>query len=107
MQANLLTFTPYKDSNLDVDLCVFTFCGHISTIDWLEGTMGMQDHYRVDRLTGRYTGLKSSVEPFSATDTKLRLECCGSLRNLARYGCVVRRAPLDESAKKLTAWSNR
>ena len=34
-------------------------------------------------------------------------ECRGSLRNLARYGRIVRRALLDESAKKFTAWSNR
>jgi hypothetical protein len=107
MQADLLMFTPYKDIDLDADPCIFTLCGHIFTIDSLDGTMGMQDHYRVDPLTGRYTGLKSSAEPFSAKDSKPCPECRGSLRNLARYGRIVRRAILDESAKKLTTWSNR
>jgi hypothetical protein len=107
MQADLLMFTPYKDINLDVDPCIFTPCGHIFTIDSLDGTMSMQEHYEVDRLTGKYIGLKSSVEPFSIKDSKPCPECRGSLRNLARYGRIVRRALLDESAKKLTAWSNR
>jgi hypothetical protein len=103
MQTDLLMFTSYKDISLDVDLCVFTSCGHIFTIDSMHGTMGMQDYYRVDRLTDRYTGIISSVKPFSGKDTKLCLACCGSERNLFRYGRVVRRALLDESAKKLTA----
>lgn len=106
MQADLLMFTPYKDINLDTDPCIFTPCGHIFTIDSLDGTMGMQDHYEVDPLTGNYTGLKSSSEPFSIEDSKPCPECRGSLRNVARYGRIVRRALLDESAKKLTAWSN-
>lgn len=107
IQADLLMFTPYKDIDLDADPCIFTSCGHIFTIDSLDGTMGMQDHYQVDPLTGRYTGLKSSAEPFSSKDSKPCPECRGSLRDLARYGRIVRRAMLDESAKKLTTWSNR
>jgi len=107
IQADLLMFTPYKDIDLNADPCIFTSCGHIFTIDSLDGTMDMQDHYQVDPLTGRYTGLKSSAEPFSSKDSKPCPECRGSLRDLARYGRIVRRAMLDESAKKLTTWSNR
>jgi hypothetical protein len=107
MQTDLLMFIPYKDTSLDVDPCIFTSCSHIFTIGSLDGTMGMQDYHRVDRLTGRYTGLKSSAKPSSATDIKPCPECRGSLRNIARYGRIVRRALLDENAKKLTAWSNR
>ncbi|KAH7090017.1 AAA domain-containing protein [Paraphoma chrysanthemicola] len=107
MQADLLMFKPYKDIDLDTDPCIFTSCGHVFTIDSLDGTMGMQDHYQVDPLTGRYTGLKTSAAPFSNNDSKPCPECRGSLRNLARYGRIVRRAMLDESAKKLTTWSNR
>jgi hypothetical protein len=107
MQADLLMFTSYGDIALDEDPCVFTSCGHIFTIDSLDGTMGMQDYYQVDPLTGKYIKLKSTAAPFSAQGTKPCPECRGSLRNLARYGRMVRRALLDESAKKLTTWSNR
>lgn len=106
MQADLIMFTSYQDIDLDTDPCIFTPCGHIFTIDSLDGTMGMQEHYEVNPLTGRYTGLKASAEPFSIEDSKPCPECRSSLRSLARYGRIVRRALLDESAKKLTAWSN-
>lgn len=107
VQADLLMFTSYKDIDLDSDPCLFTSCGHIFTIGSLDGTMSVQDHYEIDNLTGKYTGLKSSAEPFSSTETKPCPECRGSLHNLARYGRIVRRAMLDKSAKKLTVWSNR
>ncbi|KAF2022581.1 hypothetical protein EK21DRAFT_82987 [Setomelanomma holmii] len=104
MQADLLTFTPYKDIDLDIDPCIFTACGHIFTIDSLDGTMGMQEYYEVNLLTGNYVRLKTSAEPFSIKDAKPCPECRASLRNLARYGRIVRRALLDESAKKLTMY---
>lgn len=106
-QADLLMLAPYKEIDLDTDPCIFTACGHIFTVDSLDGTMGMQEYYRVDPLTGRYMELKSSAEPFSAKSNKPCPECRGSLRNLARYGRIIRRAMLDESTKKLTTWSNR
>jgi hypothetical protein len=107
MQADLLTFTPYKDIDLDIDPCIFTDCGHVFTIDSLDGTMGVQEHYEINPLTGKYFGLKTSAEPFSIKDSKPCPECRASLCNLARYGRIVRRALLDESARKLTVWSNR
>ncbi|GAB7354884.1 hypothetical protein MBLNU459_g5523t2 [Dothideomycetes sp. NU459] len=107
MQADWVTFTAYKDIDLDVGPCVFTPCGHIFTIDSLDSTMGMHEYYEVDPLTGEYSELKTSAEPFSISEPKSCPECRGSLRNLARYGRIVRRALLDESTKKLTAWSSR
>jgi hypothetical protein len=41
MQADLLTLTSYRDIDLDTDPCIFTPCGHIFTIDSLDGIMGM------------------------------------------------------------------
>jgi len=107
MQADLLMLTSYKDVNLDEDPCIFTPCGHVFTIDSLDGTMGMYEHYQVDPLTRDYIGLKDLTEPFSLNESKPCPECRGSLRSLARYGRIVRRALLDESAKKLTVWSHQ
>ncbi|KAL9528303.1 NFX1-type zinc finger-containing protein [Sphaerulina musiva] len=107
MQADLLMLTSYKDVDLDEDPCIFTPCGHVFTIDSLDGTMGMYEHYEIDPLTRAYIGLKDSAEPFSLNESKPCPECRGSLRSLARYGRIVRRALLDESAKKLTAWSHQ
>jgi hypothetical protein len=107
MQADLLTLTSYRDIDLDTDPCIFTPCGHIFRIDSLDGAMGMQIYYEIDPRTLKYIGLKLSPEPFSIQDSKPCPDCRGSLRNVARYGRIVRRAAQDESAKKLTAWSNR
>lgn len=107
MQADLIMLTSYSEVDLDTDPCIFTPCGHIFTMDSLDGTMGMQGYYEVNMITGKYTGLKTTAAPFSSSDLKTCPECRSSLRSLARYGRIVRRALLDESAKKLTTWSNR
>jgi hypothetical protein len=88
---------------LDVDPYIFTPCGHVFTIDSLDGTMEMYSYYEVNPLTGEFAGLKKSAEPFSEDEAKACPECRGSLIGIARYGRIVRRALLDESAKKLKA----
>lgn len=105
IQADLLMLTTYGEVDLDADPCIFTPCGHIFTVDSLDGTMSMTDFYEIDAATGRYTGIKSSVEPFSMKESKPCPECRASLRGVARYGRLVKRAALDESAKKLIDWA--
>ncbi|KAK3639728.1 hypothetical protein LTR56_012305 [Elasticomyces elasticus] len=73
----------------------------------MDGWMDFAQHYEIDEVTGDPLSVKSSSAPFSSTELKTCPTCRGSLRNIARYGRIVRRALLDESAKKLTAWSNR
>ncbi|KAI7341211.1 hypothetical protein KC315_g276 [Hortaea werneckii] len=73
----------------------------------MDGTMDIAAHYEIDPLTGAFTALKSTSEPFSSQELKTCPECRGSLRSINRYGRIVRRALLDEGAKKLTAWANR
>ncbi|KAI7110354.1 hypothetical protein KC339_g95 [Hortaea werneckii] len=70
----------------------------------MDGTMDMAAHYEVSPLTGAFIALKSTSEPFSSQELKTCPECRGSLRSINRYGRIVSRALLDESAKKLTAW---
>ncbi|TKA59728.1 hypothetical protein B0A55_12684 [Friedmanniomyces simplex] len=107
MQADLVMFETYGDIDLNEDPCIFTGCGHIYTLSSMDGIMDMPKHYDIDPMTGKVIGLKTSSEPFSSDESKSCPTCRGSLRSLARYGRIVRRALLDESAKKLTAWSNR
>ncbi|TKA68558.1 hypothetical protein B0A55_11214 [Friedmanniomyces simplex] len=107
MQADLVMFETYGDIDLNEDPCIFTGCAHIFTLSSMDGIMDMPKHYSIDPMTGNIIGLKISSEPFSSDELKSCPTCRGSLRSLARYGRIVRRALLDESAKKLTAWSNR
>ncbi|KAK5680009.1 hypothetical protein LTS10_007957 [Elasticomyces elasticus] len=107
MKADVIDLTPYGLIDLDMDPCIFPACGHVVTVSSMDGWMDFAQHYEIDEETGDPISVKSSSAPFSSTELKTCPTCRGSLRNIARYGRIVRRALLDESAKKLTAWSNR
>ncbi|KAI7227109.1 hypothetical protein KC330_g8546 [Hortaea werneckii] len=107
LNADLVMLCAYRDVDLDEDPCIFPPCGHVFTATSMDGTMEMAAHYEIDPLTGAFTALKSTSEPFSSQELKTCPECRGSLRSINRYGRIVRRALLDEGAKKLTAWANR
>lgn len=96
----------YHEVDLDQTPCIFLQCGHFFTVETLDGHMRMGDHYELDE-TGGPKALKGNMEPFSYREMKVCFYCRGSLRAIARYGRIVRRALLDESTKKFIAWSNR
>ncbi|KAK2031684.1 P-loop containing nucleoside triphosphate hydrolase protein [Colletotrichum zoysiae] len=94
----------YRSIDLDEDPCIFPDCGHFLTVTTMDGQMGLGDHY-VMSPEGVPVALKTGSEPFSTTEVKVCPECRGSLRNISRYGRIVRRGLLDESTKKFITWS--
>lgn len=106
MQADLILFEPYGSIKLDEDPCIFTACRHIFTLNTMDGIMDMKKHYAIDPVSDKCVALLHNAEPFSSEELKTCPECRGPLRDISRYGRIVRRALLDESAKKLTSWSN-
>ncbi|KAJ5643718.1 uncharacterized protein N7484_006225 [Penicillium longicatenatum] len=66
----------------------------------MDAQMDLQKHYKVD-ADGKPIALLVSSRPFSIEDIKTCGICRGHLRDIARYGRLVRRALLDESTKKL------
>ncbi|KAI4140187.1 MAG: hypothetical protein L6R39_005901 [Caloplaca ligustica] len=72
----------------------------------MDGHMGMSDFY-VMNGEGSIVDLKNSAEPFSASGLKSCPSCRGPLRNLNRYGRIVRRALIDEATKKFIVWANK
>ncbi|KAF2767293.1 hypothetical protein EJ03DRAFT_366077 [Teratosphaeria nubilosa] len=119
MQADFIMFEPYVDINLHDDPCIFTSCGHIVTVSSLDGYMEMSKLYEFD-AKGGIVALRTTSEPFEFQDSngfgdggdlKTRLKTCphcrGPLRDISRYGRIVRRALLDDSVKKFTALSTR
>lgn len=95
----------YQDIDLNEDPCIFPNCGHFVTKTSMDGVMDMKAHY-VMPDDGDPTTLSGSSEPFSMDEIKVCPTCRGSLRNIARYGRIVRRAMLDEATKKFITWSN-
>jgi hypothetical protein len=99
--------TSYAEVDLSEGPCIFLPCGHVFTVESLDGVMSMSDHYKLDEMTGDPLTLKGESKAFSHEEAKLCPDCRGSLRLVPRYGRIVRRALLDETAMKFVAWSNR
>ena len=97
----------YHEIDLDEEPCIFPNCGHFLTISSMDGQMDMAQHYQLDD-NGLPTRIERPSEPFSMNEsgTKGCASCRGPLRNLSRYGRIVRRAMLDEATKKFVTWSN-
>lgn len=104
MQVDYIEMLTYKEVDLDSDPCLFPQCGHIMTVQNMDGHMDMAKHYIVSP-DGAFTGLHPSP-PFSNDELKHCPTCRGSLRNICRYGRIIRRALLDESTKKFIVWSH-
>lgn len=96
----------YKDVDLDDDPCIFPDCGHILTRSSMDGSVSMSDHYDLDE-NGIPIAIRSPSKPFSLDNVQFKgcPQCRGPLRNIARYGRIVRRVMLDESTKKFISWS--
>lgn len=94
----------YGEVDLDADPCIFLLCGHFYTRSSLDGTVRMSDHYHMDE-DGCIESIEQSITPFDAKDLKTCPGCRGTLRNICRYGRIVKRALLDESTKRFMTWA--
>ncbi|EFY85817.1 NF-X1 finger and helicase domain protein, putative [Metarhizium acridum CQMa 102] len=106
--VDFLEMKEYRDIDLDQDPCIFPDCGHFLTVASMDGQMDMMSHYDTDE-NGMPVGIYKKSEPFSMDGVGVRVcaTCRGSLRNIARYGRIVRRAILDEATKKFISWSHK
>ncbi|KAI8964905.1 hypothetical protein F5Y11DRAFT_58985 [Daldinia sp. FL1419] len=94
----------YHEIDLDEDPCIFPDCGHFATKTNMDGIMDMKAHYEISAEENP-TAILHTSEPFSMKEVKVCPTCRGSLRNISRYGRIVRRAILDEATKKFISWS--
>ncbi|GES66835.1 P-loop containing nucleoside triphosphate hydrolase protein [Aspergillus terreus] len=96
----------YRTVDLTENPCIFPECGHFLTIESMDGQMGIGNHYVLDDK-GRPVSIASSSQPFSIDDIRKCAICRGSLRNVSRYGRLVRRALLDEATKRFILYLNQ
>jgi hypothetical protein len=104
--VDFILSSTFEEIDLDESPCVVPSCGHILTLDSMDGHMGMSDFYTMNG-EGSIVDLKNSAEPFSASGMKSCPTCRGPLRNLNRYSRIVRRALIDEATKKFIVWANK
>jgi hypothetical protein len=106
--VDLISLKAYGDVDLDKTPCLFLGCGHIFTLETLDGQMDMASYYNLEGDDLRIPiSVKGALLPLSDDKMKTCPNCRASLRTIARYGRVVRRTLLDESTKKFIVWSNR
>lgn len=99
-------FSTYKDIDLNTDPCIFPKCGHFYTLNSMDGHVHLSEHYEVDE-NGLPVTLKLQADTLAFNETKIVCpDCRSSLRDVPRYGRVVRRAILIESTLKFITWSN-
>ncbi|KAG6083616.1 hypothetical protein E4U16_003878 [Claviceps sp. LM84 group G4] len=104
--VDFLEWKTYGEIDLEQEPCIFPDCGHFLTVASMDGQMDMASHYVVD-AEGHPVGINKVSEPFSMDGAGVPVcaSCRGSLRHIARYGRIVRRAMLDEATKKFISWS--
>ncbi|KAI2471127.1 P-loop containing nucleoside triphosphate hydrolase protein [Annulohypoxylon bovei var. microspora] len=95
----------YRDVDLDEDPCIFPDCGHMMTISSMDVELDMSDYYELS-FDSSIVAIKPLPKPLSSTTIKACPKCRGSLRNISRYGRLVRQSLLDESTKKFISWSH-
>ncbi|KAL2830319.1 hypothetical protein BDW59DRAFT_178029 [Aspergillus cavernicola] len=96
----------YREVDLTENPCMFPQCGHFLTVESMDAQMDLKKHYIMDE-TEKPVSIASSSQPFSIDDIRTCATCRGSLRNLSRYGRLVRRALLDEATKKFILYLNQ
>ena len=99
MVVDFILLSTFEEVDLNKDPCIIPPCGHILTLESIDGHMSMSDFYTMNNK-GSIVDLKNSAEPFSASEMKSCPTCRGPLRNLNRYSRIVRRALIDKATKK-------
>lgn len=97
----------YGDVDLDENPCIFPRCGHFLTMKSMDVQMEIKEFYAVDG-SDRPIRVLAPIPPLSIEDgAKTCAICHGPLRDIARYGRLVRRMLLDASTKNLNVYHNR
>ena len=99
----------YGQIDLNESPVIVPACGHIMTVDSMDGHMDFSRFFELaDPADGgeRVQALKPNPSPFSTDDLKRCPICRSPLRDINRYGRIVRRAWIDEATKKFIVWAN-
>ncbi|KAI5201118.1 hypothetical protein E4T39_05342 [Aureobasidium subglaciale] len=96
----------YSEVDLQEDPCIFPACGHFYTISTMDGHLGLHEHYDMDD-GGLPVALKTPEDTLDVDKTRMVCpDCRRSLRDIPRYGRIVRRALLIQSTLRFITWSN-
>jgi hypothetical protein len=87
------TLGEVRDAGED-DTLVTLQCGHVLTVETLDGHTHLEEHYERDLMTGRWLGLKEYQPPTGLTAVP-RCPNCRADIDSPRYNRIAKRAKLD------------
>ena len=94
----------YAEVDLNLAPCVIPPCGHILTLESMDGHMDFSNHYTAT-ADGTLIAPTSISRPFAMESLKRCPMCRASLTDLKRYSRIIKRATLDNMTKKFIAWT--
>lgn len=107
MMVDYIMGLTYMEIDLDETPCLVPSCGHILTMENMDGVMDMSSYYEIDeRSPEPIVSLKSCSRPFSSSGLKKCPMCRTRMGEFHRYGRIIRRAWIDEATKKFLVWAN-
>ncbi|KAF2219822.1 hypothetical protein BDZ85DRAFT_224682 [Elsinoe ampelina] len=105
-QVDLIMFSTYSEVDLDDTPCIFLPCGHILTVESMDGLVGLANYYEIG-VDGHPTAARDLPYALDIDQAKINCPTCRkSLRNTARCGRPIRSALLIQSTLKFITWSN-
>lgn len=69
MVVDFILSSTFEEVDLDEDPCIVPSCGHILTLESMDGHMSMSDFYTMNG-EGSIVDVKNNAEPFSASGMK-------------------------------------
>ncbi|KAI4189062.1 MAG: hypothetical protein L6R41_001729 [Letrouitia leprolyta] len=108
LMVDYIMGSSYADVDLDESPCIIPSCGHVLTMESMDGHMEMSKYYVLSSdpdAEDPIIALKSSSTPFTSEPKNCPM-CRRPLRDINRYGRIVRRAWIDEATKKFIVCAN-
>ena len=105
--VDLIMQSTYAEIDLEVNPILVPPCGHLLTVESMDGHMQMSAFFEFSVTDPiEIVGLNKASKPFESSDLKGCPLCRMPLRNINRYGRIVKRAFVDEATKKFIVWAN-
>lgn len=96
-EVDLIMFETYRNIELDETPVIFLKCGHFKTVESLDGMLELSAAYTRDQNgwdAGRLPSLKGML-----FKTPVCADCRAPIKNIRRYGRIVKKAMLDNCEK--------
>ncbi|RHZ77870.1 hypothetical protein Glove_169g29 [Diversispora epigaea] len=102
--VDLITQTTFAEVDWTTERMIFLECGHVFTAETLDNLMEMKNVYHMDFM-GNWIGIKPITD--QPGELKRCPNCRAPIKNIQRYGRIIKKCVLDVQNKKFLQEYNR